>query len=162
MKKRCPIKTALNKQYLPHEKFQSLSFNLSYDRYDKQIYTHYSRSSIYWAISDGLLKFDTTIDNVDLIAQLVLDELFEIIYSEELIAEYKALLKNNTLDFKEFLVVMKEVYNKSGIEFFEKYRKVGMKRMKDMILEVIYLVLKVHCPAYLKVYSSDYKGVQPC
>lgn len=147
--KRCPIKSYLNKHFKRSEKIESLRLHLDYDRDTPEITTHYYRSVISWAIYEAFKK-EIPLSKIDLIIILVLDEMYSRVYSEELLKEHKEILKLRPKTLQEYLPIMKPFYNKVGTELFDGYGQKGIQKLKDEILNVIYLVLSVHHPDYLK------------
>lgn len=153
MKKRCPIKTQLNKLYIKSTKYYDLGFHLSYERSDKTIYPHYYKSSITFALQNALKPLVIE-DKLNPLINLIMDEIHKDFYSENLIQEYETILNFHPKTFKDFLVADKELYELSMSYLMSEYKNVSLKRMKDQILKTVYLCLLVHIPDYHKEYLN--------
>lgn len=151
--KRCPFKTNLNKKFTSTFRDSDFHFFLIPEENDRKFFTLF-RGSIppmyEWAIKDTLKNnHQYSKEQKDLVVSLIFDGILQQTLSEDLYEEYQKLLKITCRTKEEAMYLSKSFYKRCMEYYGETLFKIGLQKRKDIILNVIYQVMKLHMPDFV-------------
>lgn len=153
--KRCPFKTNLNKQYTATFRDSDFQFFFHWDKNEDGTYTAYRGSitpTYEWAVYDTLnMNRQYTDQQKDLVIALVFDGVLQQTLTDELYNEYH-IIKNGVYKSSEEIKQISLEYSRKVNEHYAySLRNVGLRKRTELILNVIYQVMKIHMPDFVYV-----------